>query len=231
MARSIATVARMIERVCVPNWLTMAVGTVGARGCAAAVACLEQMAFGAVAGHDLLSPRQQVCSALAGGLRASPELEIVDGVPRAVAIAVVHALALAQWPAKVLLHHIAVFQNLPAVDRDNPVAVTGAAPCPARCSQRVGATENASPSAPLIVHAAKAVTLREAPASGDLTRNALTFACHSSHRTGITVGTPPPVVSTAKALGLDLLKAPINLADEPFRGLVDQICWPKLPCR
>jgi hypothetical protein len=117
-------------------------------------------------GPRLLSPYQQVGRALAGRLRASPELKVVDSVPRAVAIAVMHGLASAQWPAKVLLHHIAVFQNLPAVDRDNPVAVTGAAPCPARCSQRVGATENASPSAPLIVHAAEAVTLREARAFG-----------------------------------------------------------------
>jgi hypothetical protein len=120
---------------------------------------LEQVAFGAVAGHDLLSPRQQVGGALAVGLSASPELEVVDGVPGAVAIAVMHGFALAEWPAKVLLHPVAVFQNRPPVDRDNPVALTGAAPCPARCSQCVWAAKNASPAALLIVHAAKAVTV------------------------------------------------------------------------
>jgi len=82
------------------------------------------VAFGAVAGHDLLSPRQQVGGALAGRLRASPELEVVDGVARVVAITVMYGLALAEWSAKVLLHHMAVFQNLPPIDRDNPVAVT-----------------------------------------------------------------------------------------------------------
>jgi hypothetical protein len=69
-------------------------------------------------------------------------------------------LARAEWPAKVLLHHLAVFQNLPPIDRDHPVAVTGATPCPARCSQRVRATKNAAPAAPLIVHPAKAITVR-----------------------------------------------------------------------
>jgi hypothetical protein len=143
---------------------------------------------------------------------------------------VMHGLAPAEWPAKVLLHHMAVFQNLPPIDRDNPVAVTGATPCPARCSQRIGTTENASPAAPLIMHPAKAVTVRQAPAFRDLTRDALTFACHSSRSTGMTVGTPPPVVSSTEALGLGVLTAPIDSADKPFCALVDQVWWPKLPC-
>lgn len=140
-----------------------------------------------------------------------------------------YGLALAEWSAKVLLHHMAVFQNLPPIDRDNPVAVTGATPCSARCSQRVGATEDGPAVAPLIMHPAKAITVRQAPASRNLTRDALTFACHRSRSTGLTVGTPLPVVSSTEALGLGVLTAPISLADEPFCGFVDQVCWPKLP--
>jgi hypothetical protein len=103
-----------------------------------------------------------------------------------------HGFALAEWSAKVLLHHLAVFQNLPPIYRDHPIAVTGAAPCPAHCSQCVGAAKLAAPAAPLIVHAAKAVTGRYAPAVGDLTRDAPRFARHRRRSTGMTVGTPSP---------------------------------------
>jgi hypothetical protein len=139
-----------------------------------------------------------------------------------------HGLARSEWPAKVLLHHVAVFQNLPAVDRDHPVAVTGAAPCPARCSQRVGATEHASPPAPLIVHTAKTVTFREAPAFGDLTRNALMFACHNSRRTRITVGATARS-ETAKPLALTSWQHPSTWQMSPFAGLLIRSAGPSCP--